>query len=95
MNRISIQGFEPAHLSFSTVNGYRGCGKRFELQKVLRLEEKPGLAAIGGNAVHSATEDYDLGKWVPSEEGGALPFNDVDNVRAEVDAGSTDEQGSK
>lgn len=60
MGRISVQGYEPAHLSFSTVNGYRSCGKKFQLQKVLRLEEKPGLAAIGGNAVHSATEKLDL-----------------------------------
>lgn len=84
MTKIKVGSYEPQHLSFSTVNGYRGCGKRFELQKVLRLEEKPGLAAIGGNAVHKASEDYDLGKWVPSS-------NEVDIVRAGVDDGSTDE----
>jgi hypothetical protein len=88
VTRISIQGYEPAHLSFSTVNGYRGCGKRFELQKILRLEEKPGLAAIGGNAVHTATEDYDKGTWTPSG------VEQLDNVRVGVDDGSTDE-GSK
>lgn len=65
MTRISINGYEPPHLSYSTVNGYRGCGKRFELSKVLRKEEKPGLAAIGGNAVHRATEEFDLGTWTP------------------------------
>lgn len=87
MTRISINGYEPAHLSYSTVNGYRSCGKRHELQKVLRLEEKPGLAAIGGNAVHKASEDFDLGKWIPSD-------NELDIVREDRDAGSTDEQGS-
>lgn len=87
MTRISINGYEPAHLSFSTVSGYRMCGKKFELAKVLRLEEKPGLAAIGGNAVHTATEQYDLGLWTPS--GG----NEVDNVRVGVDDGGTDEGG--
>lgn len=90
MSRISIDGYEPAHLSFSTVNGYRGCGKRFELSKVLRLEEKPGLAAIGGNAVHVATEAYDLGLWNPSPSG----VSELDNVRAGVDTGSTDNDGS-
>lgn len=90
MTRISINGYEPAHLSFSTINGYRSCGKRHELQKVLRLEEKPGLAAIGGNAVHRTTEDYDLGLWSPDSSG-----NELDNVRAGVDDGSTDEGSAK
>lgn len=63
MSRISVADYEPAHLSHSTVSGYRMCGKKFELQKVLRLEERPGLAAIGGNAVHTASEQYDLGEW--------------------------------
>ena len=69
MTRISVNGWEPGHLSFSTINSYRSCGKKLELQKILRLEEKPGLAAIGGNAVHTATEQYDLGLWKP--EGGS------------------------
>jgi hypothetical protein len=90
VTRISIQGYEPAHISFSTINGYRGCGNRFRLQKVLRLEERPGLAAIGGNAVHTATEQYDLGLWNPSPSG----VNEVDNVRVGVDTGSTDNDGS-
>lgn len=55
--------YEPRHLSYSTVNGYRMCGKQFELTRVLQLEEKPGLAAIAGNAVHSATEVFDLKDW--------------------------------
>lgn len=71
MSRIDISGYSPSHLSYSTVNGYRGCGKRFELSKILHLEEKPGLAALGGNAVHKATEDFDLGTWHP-------PVSDVD-----------------
>ena len=66
MARISIESYEPPHLSYSTISSFRMCPKKFELTKVLRLEEKPGLAAIGGNAVHVATEAYDLGEWVPS-----------------------------
>ena len=56
---ISINGYEPEHLSYSTIDGYRTCGKRHELQKVIGVEQRPGLAALGGNAVHTATEWYD------------------------------------
>lgn len=54
------EGYQPEHLSYSTLDGFRTCGKRFELQKVLKVEQRPGLAALGGNAVHTATEWYDL-----------------------------------
>jgi hypothetical protein len=60
MGKISVDGYEPAHLSHSTISAYRSCGKKFQLGKILRLEEKPGLAALGGNAVHTATERIDL-----------------------------------
>lgn len=63
MGRISVDGYEPAHLSHSTIGSYRMCAKKFQLQKILRLEEKPGLAAIGGNAVHTATERIDLAEF--------------------------------
>lgn len=59
MGRIKFEDYEPAHLSYSTVNGYRDCAKRFYLQKVAKLEQQPGFAAIGGNAVHAATEMLD------------------------------------
>jgi hypothetical protein len=67
---ISISGYEPDHLSYSTVDGYKTCGKRFELQKVIGVEQRPGLAALGGNAVHTATEWYDLNQ--PLETAGEL-----------------------
>lgn len=57
---ISIGDYEPGHLSYSTVNGYRMCGAKFQFEKVLGLEQRPGLAALGGNAVHVATESLDL-----------------------------------
>ena len=57
---ISVQGYEPAHLSYSTIDGYRSCGMRFRLQKVIGVEQRPGLAALGGNAVHTATEWHDM-----------------------------------
>ena len=59
MGLISIDGYEPHHLSFSTVNSYRSCGKRFQLEKVFRLEQRPGLAALGGNTLHTVSEQID------------------------------------
>lgn len=59
MSRISYNGYEPAHLSYSTISSYRDCGKRLYFQKVLKLEQHPGLAALGGNAVHTCSEVVD------------------------------------
>lgn len=59
MGHISIDGYEPAHLSYSTISSYRMCGAKFRFTKIMRLEEVPGLAAIGGNAVHTASEAVD------------------------------------
>ena len=59
MGHIKYQDYEPAHLSYSTVNSYRMCGRMFLFQKVMKLEQRPGLAAIAGNAVHSVTEALD------------------------------------
>lgn len=70
MTKISYQGYEPAHLSYSSIDGYRSCGMRFNLQKVLRVEQRPGVAALGGNAVHTATEWYDLAEWCAEDEDG-------------------------
>ena len=71
MGRISVEGYEPAHLSYSTVNSYRMCGKQFYFQKIMRLEQIPGFAAIGGNAVHAATEILDRATWQSQQEGAA------------------------
>lgn len=59
MGQISIDGWEPPHVSFSTLNSYRMCGLKLYLEKVARKEQRPGLAAIGGNAVHVASEHVD------------------------------------
>ena len=59
MGRVQFEDYQPAHLSYSTVNSYRMCGRMFLFQKVMKLEQLPGLAAIGGNAVHSLTEALD------------------------------------
>lgn len=66
--RISYQNWEPPHVSHSTIDGYATCGMRTKLQKVLQIEQRPGLASTGGNAVHTATEEYDLGSKDTPEE---------------------------
>lgn len=63
MGLISVDGYEPAHLSYSTVDSYRSCGKKFQLTKVLQLEQVPGVAATAGSAVHKATELLDLAEF--------------------------------
>ena len=59
MGRVQFEDYQPAHLSYSTVNSYRMCPKQFLFVKVKKLEQLPGLAAIGGNAVHQVTEALD------------------------------------
>ena len=68
MTRLSYEGWEPPHLSFSTVDSYRSCGMRTKLQKVYKIEQRPGVAACAGNAVHTATEMYDQGDERTPEE---------------------------
>lgn len=67
MGKISVDGYEPQHLSYSTMNTYRKCGKQLQLEKILRLEQRPGLAAIGGNAVHRASELLDIADFFGTE----------------------------
>lgn len=59
MGLIHFENWEPGYVSHSTISGYNMCPKKTFFAKVLCLEEKPGLAAIGGNAVHSATQRID------------------------------------
>lgn len=47
------------HLSWSTVEAMSSCGKKYELRKVIGVEERPSFAAIGGSAVHAASEDVE------------------------------------
>lgn len=56
MTRISILGYEPNHLSFSTYDGYATCGQRAYLQKVMRVEQRPNWGSVGGTAVHGCVE---------------------------------------
>ena len=83
--RISIEGYEPQWLSYSTVNGYRFCPKSFQLGKIKRVEQRPGWAAIGGNALHRATELLDLA---------AFERTSIDNYQHETEAGEDASTGA-
>lgn len=49
----------PDHSSYSSLTTLTHCGKAYQLSRVLKLPEAPGLARIGGSAVHAATEWLD------------------------------------
>lgn len=73
MSFLEYENYKPGHLSYSSMDNYRSCGMRFRLQRIDQVEQKPGLAGLGGNAVHTATEWYDLapadgeGAWMGAE----------------------------
>lgn len=46
----------PAHASFSQVTAWSSCGRRYLLERVLRVDEQPSGALIGGSAVHESVE---------------------------------------
>lgn len=58
MGEIRTEG-APPHVSWSALETWMSCGKKFQLQRLLNVEQRPSWAAIGGSAVHAATEDYD------------------------------------
>jgi hypothetical protein len=52
----------PEHASFSSLTSYSKCPKSWQLQRVVKVPQSQGWARLGGSAVHTATENYDLGK---------------------------------
>jgi len=66
---ITVDGVElPPHVSWSSFESWLSCGKKFYLQKIAKAEQRPGWAAIGGSAVHAATEALDLAEWEASRQ---------------------------
>ena len=59
MSFVQFLDYAPPHLSYSSVDSYRSCGEKFFLQKVLRKEQRPGLAGLAGNVIHAVTEEID------------------------------------
>lgn len=46
----------PEHASFSQVTAWSACGRRYLLERVMRVEQQPSGALIGGSAVHDSVE---------------------------------------
>jgi hypothetical protein len=55
---ITARGPEP-HVSYSAISDWQGCGKYFQLKRMIGLPDRPAWWNVGGHAVHSATEAYD------------------------------------
>lgn len=50
------------HVSYSSLNSWMDCGWRFYLTRVQQQKETGAWWFVGGKAVHTATELYDLGE---------------------------------
>jgi hypothetical protein len=51
----------PQHISYSAITTYTHCGEQYRLSRILRVPEAPAWYFWGGSAVHTATEQWDLG----------------------------------
>lgn len=49
----------PDHLSRSQVDTYSDCGRKWLLERGMRVPRVPAWALLGGSAVHAVTEEYD------------------------------------
>lgn len=72
VSNLTINGYAlPAHLSHSALTTFLSCGHKYYLSRVVKSPEDPAWWFIGGNAVHSASEEYDWCDWngadVPSD----------------------------
>lgn len=59
---VSIEA-GPAYVSFSAFTSWLRCGKAYQLGRLFSVEEDPAWYFVGGSAVHSVTEQYDLARW--------------------------------
>jgi hypothetical protein len=58
---ITINGYElPPHISYSALSTFNDCGHKYYLTRMVGVPEHPAWFLIGGNAIHRATEIYDL-----------------------------------
>lgn len=57
---VEVNGYAlPAHLSHSALTTFLQCGHKYYLSRVVKESETPAWWFIGGNAVHTATENFD------------------------------------
>lgn len=60
MSNLTVNGYAlPAHLSHSALTTFLSCGHKYYLSRVVKEAELPAWWFIGGNAVHTASENYD------------------------------------
>lgn len=58
--KILVNGYAlPAHLSHSALTTFLSCGHKYYLSRVVNEPEIPAWWFIGGNAIHTATENFD------------------------------------
>ena len=67
----------PPHLSYSSKSAYLGCGERFRLEKVEKVQGIPSWAMVGGSAVHALTESLDRRLFGVDGEPDDFDFNKV------------------
>jgi len=61
---LQINGYNvPEHTSYSSLTTWLSCGYKYYLSRIVQVEEQPSTWAIGGSAVHRATEVYDREDW--------------------------------
>lgn len=61
--------YVPPHFSYSALSSYMKCGHQYYLQKIARVPEIPSWWFVGGRAVHTMTEIYDLDRKIFLESG--------------------------
>lgn len=66
MDQFSGADAPPVHRSVSQLSAFRECGIRYKLTRVDGHAERPAWWNIGGRAVHSAIEAYEL--WINGDE---------------------------
>lgn len=54
-----VQARVPQHLSYSQATTLADCGERFRLERLFHVPYPPNIAAIGGKAMHGATDWLD------------------------------------
>lgn len=73
----------PAHRSYSQVTSWKTCSEQYWLGRVEKRPQRPGWGAVGGKAVHAATEAIDLGRHDPADPAGAFAQALAEGVREE------------
>lgn len=63
------QDFVPPHFSYSSLSSYLKCGQQYYLEKIAKVPEIPSWWFVGGTAVHTLTEIYDLDREKFRESG--------------------------